>query len=854
MFILSSIIFRQVQIQKSQNNCSKQLIVGGEQYVYCSNNEVLNSIKLDTILYVSEKSSNIFIGTQNVQQSQITIEMNNINLFSVFGLNQGNEIVTDSIVNVSIQFTIRQGALLCIQCQIQIINSTLVFVATGQYLSAVMISSHNSIDICDTQIQYRFNSNFSSGIVNNMYVQLQLFVLTNTKIVGWNKLNTLNNGYYISNLQVQAIIKQQNVQVCSDDVNFVGSNSSLLILTGTHSLNCINICASNQYYIYGICLESIILGSYITSNQTIYCIDPMQFDGQKCQCKQGYLLNGTTCVDILSRLTQINIQIQADYKYNSDILQQQYDILQIYILSNYSQMDKNLLQNTTKLETEQINIKNQCDQHLVSNITQLEQIFKTNINDMYNKLYDNITQCGMNINSNTTNIIKLLNDNISQINNDINGKISALNQTVYILNNLTNQSLGEINDSLITLKQVLQKEIEIINITVNYQIANTSILNNSIQNDLQAIKTNIDILNLSVNISQTNITSIFSQISNLSQQSNSDIANINKSLADLLIQTTVNKYNAILEFEKINNNMSAINQNLSSLNQNLQIINGTLTTNIESLKTDLNEINSSLINLKNDTQSTVSMLQTDVTYIVNNITSLNFTSAQLRTDLSLLNQTLYLEIVNRQNGDKNLQLQIDSLVSTENSNHAQLQTKTDLTNSKVDQLTSVSQNNYTKLNQDIAYANNNCANKTTECQNNINDLWIALHDIQQNVYTKDQVEGNFTKYNAMLINNLSVKAQKKDYCSEKFAYYYNNSLIFYNYPFYSQMDKKCCASNNGMTVYGLGPNDVIFSYLCSNWQDPDTTRGPGMQTQRYVESICGVYPCSNQIPYDQVCE
>ncbi|CAL6055306.1 Hypothetical_protein [Hexamita inflata] len=436
----------------------------------------------------------------------------------------------------------------------------------------------------------------------------------------------------------------------------------------------------------------------------------------------------------------------------------------------------------------------------------------------------------------------------------MNGKISALNQTVYILNNLTNQRLGDINDSLIKFKQVLQTEIENINITVNQQIANTSILNDSILNDLQAIRTNVDILNQSVSITQTNITSIFSQIANLSLQSNSDIANINKSLADLSTQTTVNNQNTILEFEKIYNNMSIVNQNLSSLNQNIQIINSTLTTNIQSLKTDLSLINSSLINLKNDTYSTVSMLQTDVTYIFNNLSSLNFTSAQLRTDLSLLNQTLYQEIVDRQNGDKNLQLQIDSLVSTENSNHAQLQTKTDLINTKVDQLTTVSQNNYTILNQDIAYANNNCINKTTECQNNINDLWIALHDIQQNVYTKDQVEGNFTKYNAMLINNLSVKAQKKEYCSEKFAYYYNNSLIFYNYPFYSQMDRKCCASNSGMTVHGLGPNDVIFSYLCSNWQDPDTTRGPGMQTQRYVESICGVYPCSNQIPYDQVCE
>ncbi|CAL6013824.1 Hypothetical_protein [Hexamita inflata] len=592
-------------------------------------------------------------------------------------------------------------------------------------------------------------------------------------------MNNEQNGYLVSQSIYQFKIEINQFYVCTDQNTKFGVDVSTIQIIGVYTLYC-DFCTASKKVGYGICIDDLQFGTLL-QNQTFTCIYPFILNGSGCVCVDGYILNTSTCINVLS------------------------------FLSNQNQIQQEIIDNVNQI-LQDITVINTTSSRIISDIFSMNQTLTMTT-------------------ANTTNIIKLLNDNISQINNDINGKISALNKTVYILNNLTNQCLGEINDSLITFKQVLQKEIENLNITVNQQIANTSILNNSIQNDLQVIRTNIDILNLSVDILQTNITSIFSQITNLSQQSNSDIACINKSLADLSTQTTVN------------------NQNLSSLYQNLQIINGTLTTNIKSLQTDLSEINSSLINLKNVTLSTV-----NVTQIFNNLTSINFTSAQLRTDLSLLNQTQYQEIVDRQNGDNNLQLQINNLVSVENSIHAQLQTKSDLINNKVDQLTVVSQNNYTKLNHDITYANNNCTNKITECQNNINNLWIALHDIQQNVYTKDQVDGNFTKYNAMLINSLSVKAQKKDYCSEKFAYFYNNSLIFYNYPFFSQMDRKCCASNSGMTALGLGPNDVMFSYLCSNWQDPDTTRGPEIQTQRYVESICGVYPCSNQIPYDQVCE
>ncbi|CAL6072255.1 Hypothetical_protein [Hexamita inflata] len=99
----------------------------------------------------------------------------NVNSFALFGLNVNSQFIKDSILNVTLQFQVFVGALVCIICDVQVYNASLVFIAFGQQVSAMVIEVQSTVQIELTFVQYRIQSQNSSGLVNVINQQLTIF-------------------------------------------------------------------------------------------------------------------------------------------------------------------------------------------------------------------------------------------------------------------------------------------------------------------------------------------------------------------------------------------------------------------------------------------------------------------------------------------------------------------------------------------------------------------------------------------------------------------------------------------------------------------------------------------------------
>ncbi|CAL5982555.1 Hypothetical_protein [Hexamita inflata] len=409
---------------------SNNILVNNSVFTYGQKSLRLNTVSVDNDLYVYKESAHLFLYTEHTQQTHINVKMNHVNVFAVFGFNivEAQKVI-DSNISILINFEVIIGALLCISCDIQVYNSTLVFQASGRQISGVMIQSISNIQLVSTSLQFRFNSSQTSGIVNMVNSSLDKFELSACKLIGTNLQSSENNGYISSSVFQSFTLTLNSVQVCVNGTNRTGANSSSFVQIGTTDPRC-DICQTGSV-VYGLCLQELHFGTL--HDGMLQCIFPFEFVNDECRCAQGFLLNVSTCINIMD-----NLLSNFDSNNNSYVLllqQLENNITQQidYQDRQYEMLDQNIYKNSSLIYNQILNNSNTFDQQLLNNITQI-------YNDilLQNKyIQDNST--GFN------NIIQQLNIQINSINQS-SLQCNSNNSSIIINNSTNNYTLNTQNN------------------------------------------------------------------------------------------------------------------------------------------------------------------------------------------------------------------------------------------------------------------------------------------------------------------------------------------------------------------------------------------------------------------------
>ncbi|CAL6016772.1 Hypothetical_protein [Hexamita inflata] len=462
--MLSSIllIFKQVKSHQEQF-CQSNLQVNGQTYSFCQKTNSLNTIKVQKNIYISQQSSHLFINTETTQQSQIDVNVQNINVnvFAVFGLNLNKQVLLQSQINVSLAFDVVYGALICITCDVDISTSTLVFIAYGKQLSGVLIELQQSFVLTQSFIQYRFYGQQSSGLVNVIVQQVSKFEVNNCLMTGTNMISSNTNGYLSSNIKSKITIQLINFVVCVNNTLKLGVASTNIIQIGTEQLRC-DICGTNNV-VYGLCIDSLEHGVIV--DEMLQCVYPFEYSDNQCTCTEGYVLNITECVSILQELSEMKIV--------SNSLKVQF---------------QDIVLNFTEAQTKQNNLNEQLDQRIHNNVTLLQ---------------DDITSKNNNINkqlSDIDNIILTQNTDIDVLQQQLDllkkqlEKINATKSNISCNNTQENNSSYQVNSSAFTCSGTMYINTYLIN-EVTHQITSSNFVNGYAFSQLDLQNAFIDVQN-----------------------------------------------------------------------------------------------------------------------------------------------------------------------------------------------------------------------------------------------------------------------------------------------------------------------------------------------------------------------
>ncbi|CAL6108821.1 Conserved_hypothetical protein [Hexamita inflata] len=707
--MLSSIIlFKQVKTSLQLNKCTKAIEVDGQQYQYCSKQLGLNQHIINTQLSILQNSANIFINTKYTKQTIVILDIFSVNVFAVFGFADNNHIIENGLINVSLNVNVSQAALICMQCQLVIRSSQLIFIANGQILSAVSINVLFLMKLVNSSVQFRFQSLQGSGLVSQITESVTIS-LVDVKINGYNSVQSTNNGNFASKLLVDLEVNLANVQLCTNEDKTVGFGISYLKINGIQFSNCQNSCQSGSYYSYGVCVQQLVHGE-MAANDTLICVDPFEFKSYiaQCSCKDGYMLNMTYCIPVVVSITNLDETMHDLNEKASQNIQQQKIYLEQMIITNTTTIQQYLNGNISNLNSSISQKLVDVEANMQNNVSQLQQQIKANISEIQIMMANNRSI----LESYTVN-------NISQLQEKIYHNLTGLNNTIQIEIQQVNQSANQIASDLQALQTNFQQVVTDQSVNNSNQQTQIGALNSGVlqlQNSQQQLRSDLVYLNTSFNSQiqnlntqvgqiDTNVASLTSkttnqynqqqaQLANLDQYLANNISNLNtniqgqiqilrqadstisSSLTQLLSQfssfssdSTQNNTNQQNQINSLQSTASAQQTQQSLLQSNIQQLNTTLTGQVNNLYTQISSINSSITNLDSQLSTQFSSQQSQLTQLTSNLQTTNNNLNNLNTSISQLTFTTQInqEAVLRAQSDSQIQGQINSAIS-ENSN------------------------------------------------------------------------------------------------------------------------------------------------------------------------------------------
>ncbi|CAL6001240.1 Hypothetical_protein [Hexamita inflata] len=327
----------------------------------------------------------------------------------------------DSQISISLSFEVYQGGMICVVCDVQISNCTLVFVAIGKYVSGILIEAKETVTVKDTSIQYRVTSQHSSGLVNLLNSSSVVIQIQDCTLTGSNLQDSAQSGYIAASVLKPLVIRISRFAVCVDGIQRIGGLEAAATFEGTESLRC-DVCGV-QKMVYGLCAEALENGKLVGG--IIKCEHPFQFVNNRCKCGFGYILDDYKCINITQAINNISqqnhdISLLKLLKKNITDMENQIDSIENQITQNISQIKNNL----------QI-IQQELEIQILQNITDIRHILLAESISTQYKIQDNIQILDNIIIGNFSAIERKLVFNASEIEKRLFNKLQFQDLIIY---------------------------------------------------------------------------------------------------------------------------------------------------------------------------------------------------------------------------------------------------------------------------------------------------------------------------------------------------------------------------------------------------------------------------------------
>ncbi|CAL5987167.1 Growth_factor receptor cysteine-rich domain superfamily [Hexamita inflata] len=485
-------------------------------------------------------------------------------------------------------------------------------------------------------IQYRFQSEQSSGLVHLIEDTINECIMTNTNILGYEMWN--NGGYLIYKLLVPLVLSTSQVQICSSQTDVV-INQYNLINSGASQIQCTNICGSGEYYVYGLCLSNLTNG-VLQINQTIVCVIPFEYNQNYCVCQNGYILNLSYCVPIVQQLTNLDDQIHNNVSLLNVQLDAQKSYLENSLIGNFTTMDSNLIRNTSYILSEMINRYNQLDQNLLDNTSKLDIRINDNISLVANRLENYFSISEHNLKQNTSYLEQQINYTEQRLDNQLLQNATNLNTKFTLITNNIISNISSVNNTLTSTTQLLRSDLIASNNSLNnlYTLEAAHILN--LQNQVNVANGNIYNINNTATVLRNDLQTVNSTITGITNSLRTDLTSTQSILSTFKNDAITNNTNQQTDIDRIYANITLMKLVDVGLRNDLTNVNNNLLGITVSLKTDISSVNSTLLNLKSETALNHSNQQTTINGLQSTISSINSFNTQIRTDLTTVNQSL----------------------------------------------------------------------------------------------------------------------------------------------------------------------------------------------------------------------
>ncbi|CAL5985089.1 Hypothetical_protein [Hexamita inflata] len=356
-------------IQYNQiQNCNQKL-QSKQQINYCNKAISLVSTTHQSQVISSQEQyvyHNLY--TQRAQDLKINYlyQIMNLTNFYLFGLTNGIQL-QNSNISVNIPQQLSSGALICFVCDVTINASDFTFVASGQNVSGVTSSPLTVVKMNQSLVQFRLNGvNVGGLILNASKIAVQISQCNISGYVG----EQMISGSIICFVLEQVSLEVDSVRTCANVKNL---GQGTLTQTGSITVTCI-VCREGTPA-YGLCQKSLEFG--IVEDDKFVCPSPFVFDGEGCSCKEGDVLNGTSCINILTTVNLFNTKLiesnnsiedlnnrtkvlENTTEYLSQVIQEQKDINQLFNQALSSA--KEVIQQQEYI-IEDLNLQIQCLNH-----------------------------------------------------------------------------------------------------------------------------------------------------------------------------------------------------------------------------------------------------------------------------------------------------------------------------------------------------------------------------------------------------------------------------------------------------------------------------------------------------------
>ncbi|CAL5998649.1 Hypothetical_protein [Hexamita inflata] len=462
----SIFLFQQLNTTKKLEQCGKRLQVGQNQISFCQKLKQFNSMAVKT--QFRDEISHFFVHSDISQNSVVQLTLNQLDSFAIFGFSYSQRI-SNCTVNVTVDYNVVSAALVCLQCDLVVDDTYLIFIASGIYLAGLMMTARDTIAIQRSQVQARLDGSAAAGIVNKIPAAMTSFTLLDSTLTAYFWQSSSNNGYLSSNVQVPLLMAEDPIQIimvnftaCANANDF-GTNSKPVTVTSSESdfEKCENICGTDLYYTYGLCLSGLELGLF--SAFKLECSNDFKFDGTKCACQEGFLLDGTACMNVVGKINGMNSQLQSVIKFVNDSLSNETSDLNQKVVSYTKLLEERILSNRSYLERQIVLNASAADSNLQRNSSYLAQMLGTNNTEIQGNIAKSITDINTLMNKTYNDTDQHIVDSFTKMDANLAFNLSVLEKRI-----IDNQTQGETN--LLVKSQYVEQKI-----TGNYTLADSNL-------------------------------------------------------------------------------------------------------------------------------------------------------------------------------------------------------------------------------------------------------------------------------------------------------------------------------------------------------------------------------------------